>query len=659
MILFRFHCSFFKASALICILFASQGNASEQEMLRLAEQKARGSSAYEGLDTVKEFINWYSTSDTHTKENLVRVYDKLRAKDGPDSAIVTMALECKRIGISEFLGQHSDVTQSRAAAPTSVTYASATHANYGTSSPLPANLSSSSSAARHPYHNQETITDLFGNQLQSDGENGVYTIFTNAKEFGLDRAEIKDSLGAHVQQLGIQVNSQNYHQYLNDLYEKLDAKANGKKPAAVSDYKYPSGAGGYAGGAPLYRGASSAAYHAVAATQQPATPLNEMLDYANRLRLDTPDRQPSPTFSNFLQVLQRESYAQQQKLANIYEKFITTDRREKGEAITTVARECQDKEQLDAFIRAHLGKAIDSPKIRKLQEERERILERNGAAYIEGIDQDGAPGAVRRIREIEAEIRYIETHSDQEEENDLILAQQLYERQRQEESDSAYARRLQAAQEADQGLRYARQLQEESDSAYARQLQEREARQQPAHHGIFDIAGRHGDEYPRREVIAPVRAAAKLVAVPPVPHNISFEEYNHNEMKIIEDAYIEHMRDLQKSNEARIKTLEKEIHSQERVLQSVIGDGIRSQYSPVQIQQARNDLTALNKEKERLVQESAGVMQRYSEEFEQATTPQAKAQTSGVRALMSKIQEGNPNFSYGKILGYLRDAMGW
>lgn len=74
---------------------------------------------------------------------------------------------------------------------------------------------------------QETIHDMKGNNLPLYGENGVYTTFQNAKEFGLDIADIKVALQNYAQTNGIRFNDENKFDYIDDLYNKLDRKHRG------------------------------------------------------------------------------------------------------------------------------------------------------------------------------------------------------------------------------------------------------------------------------------------------------------------------------------------------------------------------------------------------------------------------------------------------
>lgn len=243
----------------------------------------------------------------------------------------------------------------------------------------------------------------------------------------------------------------------------------------------------------------------------------------------------------------------------------------------------------------------------------------------------------------------------QYQQNDWAYAQRLEERKRQEERDSQAARRLQ------------NELLAQSDHALAQQLQAEEERRinMPAVNRYPEpLKEAHPRNVPVAAPIpapAPAPAAAQRAvpaAAPQAPQNIVAEQVNYQESQTIQEAYNAVMQDLQRPHQARIKELEREIHQQQRVVDSVAGDP-NHDYTAEQIQQARNQLATFERELAGLVEESAKTMDGYAEQFTQAATPNVKIQTPGVQAILRKLQEKGQQISHGKILYYLQEIMGW
>lgn len=159
-----------------------------------------------------------------------------------------------------------------------------------------------------------------------------------------------------------------------------------------------------------------------------------------------------------------------------------------------------------------------------------------------------------------------------------------------------------------------------------------------------------------------MKAPVRPVAAAPAPQaDTKFEEYNYPEQQIIEAAYLQIMNDLQQENAARIDQLEKAILHISRVRDMHKADNEQrgNPGSRAQIEGCERELVNLNREKDQLVKASAETMDRYAEAFGRAATPVLKAQTEGVQVLMRNILAKGQDISYGKILGYLQDMMGW
>ncbi len=237
--------------------------------------------------------------------------------------------------------------------------------------------------------------------------------------------------------------------------------------------------------------------------------------------------------------------------------------------------------------------------------------------------------------------------------DDHALAQQLQAQERygfacdperraaEEAASLQLAQRLQAQEEADQRQRYAA-------AAY------------PAAQdfGAGGAAAAYRQQDAVAPIVAPVRPALQAAAVPAPNADVAPEEFNDREMRILYDAYNVVMQRIQRPNAARIQQLEKEIHTQQRVLDSVAVEG-RMAYSAAQIANAKRELETLVAERERLAKAADDIMNEYAVEFNRAASPLLKAQTAGAQAIMGALQENGQDISYGKILSFLNESMGW
>ena len=763
-----------KTLLLVSTIFVGQiwGMDAEQEMRNLIERKKN--SPYGPSDTFINFSQTFESSTPDDKATLVKIYEKLKSRDGVDSAIATIALEYKGQSVSELAKTYGVEVAAIGARAYGYQDGSSNWSRMPAAVAAPVRASAG-----------QTIVDLDGNVLPLGGEQGVFTVFNNAKDFNLDVAQVKDQLLAQIRLIG--VNPKNIPAYLKDLYDQLDAIQRGK-PAAGPSYVAPYGMGargssasaaqyqnpnaaveqemlalaaekaagsyftgrnatiddfiatydrsdpatkekiveiytklkkrdgeGYVIGgmandikrtgifaflaqnapaqAPVvqYNAAVAPAHAPVlvrpfapalveapvrAAVHAPAvaaqTPLEQMINYANKLRMDTPDREPSPVFTRFLNIIERADKAKQENLLRIYKKFVEVDGREQKEAITAIANVCQDEERTNEYLRAMLGVGIDNPVVRRLLNEKALILRRNGAFDIDGIDNERAPGARRRIREIEAQIRAEEANARagaggaygygaphaaayapvyrrpgaaEEEAAGLALAQRLEAEDQAKLRNEHHYRDLRKEEEERASLELIQRLQEEDQARLRPGYDAAPYHPAAQNFGAGGGLGR-GHEYP---VAAPA---------PALQDDIKFEEFSYPEQQIIEAAYLRIMQNLQRPNADRIKQLERDIHTEQRVLDSVAGaDG--AAYTAQQIADAKAAVARLNNEREHLVGASAATMQRYAEAFEQAATPVLQAQTEGVQEIMKTVIGNGQNISYGKILGYLRDIMAW
>ena len=548
----------------------------------------------------------------------------------------------------------------------------------------------------------QTIVDLDGNVLPLGGEQGVFTVFNNAKDFNLDVAQVKDQLLAQIRLIG--VNPKNIPAYLKDLYDQLDAIQRGK-PAAGPSYVAPYGMGA--------RGSSASA----AQYQKPnAAVEQEMLALAAEKAAGSYFTGRNATIDDFIATYDRSDPATKEKIVEIYTKLKKRDG--EGYVIGGMANDIK-RTGIFAFLAGHgddapvpAASARDaaaphyavSPEA-AAQMEMRNLIERkkkgpygpsglfiNFAGIFDSLSQDQRNTLVRVYDKLKSRdgvdsaittiaLEYgneglegmVRRHLENplpaagagggygygaqgyppraaEAVDDFEIARQLDANER---YGFAYDSERRAAEEA-AGLQLAQRLQAEEEEAQ---------RQRYAYPAAQDFgAGGAAAAYRPQDAVAPIvaaaRAALKAAAVPAPNADVAPEEFNDREMRILYDAYNVVMQRIQRPNAARIQQLEKEIHTQQRVLDSVAAE-VRMAYSAAQIAYAKRELETLVAERERLAKEADDIMNEYAGEFNGAATPLLKARTPGAQAIMGALQENRQNISYGKILSFLNQSMGW
>ncbi len=204
-----------KTLLLVSTIFFSQswGMDAEQEMRSVIERKKKG--RYGPSETFINFSQTFESSTPDDKATLVKIYEKLKSRDGDDSAITTIALEYKGQSVSELAKTHGVEVAAIGARAYGYQDGSSNWIRMPAAVAAPVRASAG-----------QTIVDLDGNVLPLGGEQGVFAVFNNAKDFNLDVAQVKDQLLAQIRLIG--VNPKNIPAYLKDLYDQLDAIQRGK-----------------------------------------------------------------------------------------------------------------------------------------------------------------------------------------------------------------------------------------------------------------------------------------------------------------------------------------------------------------------------------------------------------------------------------------------
>lgn len=372
---------------LIGTIFISQSYGAEQEMRNLIEQKKIG--RYGPSETFIRFSRIFDNSTPNDKATLVKIYEKLRNRDGVDSAIATIATEYGGQNVGEFakkfgvevaaIGarayEHPDADWHRK--PAAAPYYPPHNPNAAVEQEM-LNLANRK-AEGSSYTGRNATIDAFiatYGRLDPATKEKIVKAYTKLKE--------RNGIDSAIAGMANDIKRNGLDEFLRDN----------------SDVEVPVAAPGLDWHRP-----------AVAAQQYPAaraaaeTNADRMIAYANELSIQTPDGQPSRVFTDFICAFERLDPASQESIVSIFEKFVKEERRDRREALTSIAHDCRDEQQMRKFIRQTRGIESENPIIKKLERERAEILGRNYAAAKEAIDRYQYPGAFRRICEIEAQIR--------------------------------------------------------------------------------------------------------------------------------------------------------------------------------------------------------------------------------------------------------------
>ena len=537
-----------RALLLIGTIFISQSYGAEQEMRNLIEQKKIG--RYGPSETFIRFSRIFDNSTPNDKATLVKIYEKLKNRDGDDSAIATIATEYGGQNVGEFAKRHgvevaaigarayehpdADWHRKPAAGPS---YAAPYEMGAGGYM-----HPSSSSAAQ--YHNPNPAAEQEMLALAAEKAAGSYFTGRNATIDAFIDTYGKLDLATKEKIVTV-------YNKLKDRDGKdyvIAGMANDIKRTGIFAFL-----AGHGDDAPVPAASARAAAAPHYAVSPEAAAQMEMRNLIERKKKGPYG--PSGLFINFAGIFDSLSQDQRNTLVRVYDKLKSRDGVDS--AITTIALE-YGNEGLEGMVRRHL----------------ENPLPAAGGGYGYGAQHGYHPP-----RAAEAV-------------DDYALAQQL---QAQERYRFAYDPERRAAEEA-AGLELAQRLQSQEE---ADQRQRYAAAAYPAaqNFGAGGAAAAYRPQDAVAPIVAPVRPALQAAAVPAPNAAVAPEEFNDREMRILYDAYNVVMQRIQRPNAARIQQLEKEIHTQQRVLDSVAAEG-RMAYSPAQIANAKRELETLVAERE-------------------------------------------------------------